>query len=79
LEWVGTLSVSVDVVLAVAFPRLMKCLDSDSKTDITKVGEGIRGGDFSSSALATPRDRNIWEDVLSAAPSEEAMSEIGVE
>jgi len=72
--------VPVDIVLAAAFPRLITCLDSDSKTDITKVGDGVRGAGAGAdaagraSAPATPRDRNIWEDVLSVAASLEARS-----
>jgi hypothetical protein len=74
---------TVDLTLAAAFPRFITCLDSDSKTDITKVGEGDRGAGAgvacSTSAPATPLDRNIWEDVLSAASFWEAKSLIRVE
>ena len=73
--------VSVDVILAAVLPRFIKWLDSESKTDMTKVGEGGRGAGATcpTSAPATPRDRNIWEDVLSAVSFREARSLMRVE
>ena len=74
------LSAQLDAVLAAALPRVITCLESDSKTDITNVGDGLLGvEDFASmSAPATPRERNIWEDVLPAASSKEAEDEVEI-
>lgn len=64
---------------AAAFPRVIECPELDSKMDVTKVEEAESGREAcSDSALATPRERNSWEDVVSTA-SDEAKPSMRVE
>jgi hypothetical protein len=55
----------------------MPCLDLDSNTEAADGGEPLWGGAaFSLSEPATPRERKIWEDVVSMASCAEAMSKV---
>jgi hypothetical protein len=55
----------------------MMCVVFDSKIDVTEGEEGIWGGDGGSvSGSATPRERKIWEDVVSTASCVEAVSKV---
>ena len=60
-------------------PRVIMCFELDSKIDVTEGGDGIWDSEgVSVSGSATPRERKIWEDVVSTASCAEAEAVLKV-
>jgi len=59
-----------------ASESVMMCLALDSKTEATEAGVFCDVEGDSAFESATPRERKIWEDVVSAASCAEALSKV---